>query len=171
MIHDQKENDPNAHFKLIGQMITHDAAKAIAKMMKLVLTLICKWLFVMLPVILIASVVAMVFVGLYMKAESPTTYFDGYYDSIQEVRENPKYIKNVIQEMERNFAGNIDYFLGVNELNEAVYAYGIYSEADDIAAAYLAQITTDPNYSKLISMEVEGYPAYLFIDTDREENF
>ena len=31
MIHDQKENDPNAHFKLIGQMITHDAAKAIAK--------------------------------------------------------------------------------------------------------------------------------------------
>ena len=63
--------------------------------------------------------------------------------------------------MERNFAGNIDYFLGVNELNEAVYAYGIYSEADDIAAAYLAQITTDPNYSKLISMEVEGYPAYL----------
>lgn len=169
MIHDQKGNDPNAHFKLIGQMITHDAAKAIAKMMKLVLTLICKLLFVMLPVILIASVVAMVFVGLYMKAESPTTYFDGYYDSIQEVRENPKYIKNVIQEMERNFAGNIDYFLGVNELNEAVYAYGIYSEADDIAAAYLAQITTDPNYSKLISMEVEGYPAYLFIDTDREE--
>ena len=65
MIHDQKENDPNAHFKLIGQMITHDAAKAIAKMMKLVLTLICKLLFVMLPVILIASVVAMVFVGLY----------------------------------------------------------------------------------------------------------
>ena len=53
----------------------------------------CKLLFVMLPVILIASVVAMVFVGLYMKAESPTTYFDGYYDSIQEVRENPKYIK------------------------------------------------------------------------------
>ena len=156
MIHDQKGNDPNAHFKLIGQMITHDAAKAIAKMMKLVLTLICKLLFVMLPVILIASVVAMVFVGLYMKAESPTTYFDGYYDSIQEVRENPKYIRNVIQEMERNFAGNIDYFLGVNELNEAVYAYGIYSEADDIAAAYLAQITTDPNYSKLISMEVEG---------------
>ena len=27
----RKKNDPNAHFKLIGQMITHDAAKAIAK--------------------------------------------------------------------------------------------------------------------------------------------
>ena len=169
MIHDQGKNNPNAHFKLIGQMITYDAAKVISRIMKLILTLISKLLLMILPVILIASVVAMVFVGLYMKMESPATYFDGYYDSIQEVRENPEYIKNVIQELERDFAGDIEYFLSVNGLNETTYAYGQYSEADDVVSAYLAQITTDPNYSRLLSTETEGYPAYLFVDTNQEK--
>ena len=169
LINEQGRNDPNAHIRLIEQMITYDVTKVIEKIMKLVLTLISKLLLMMLPVILIASVIALVFVGIYMKAESPTTYFEGYYDSIQEVRENPKYIKNVLQEMEKNFAGDVDYFLSVNGLNELVYAYGTYSEAEDIAAVYLAQITTDPNYSNLLSMETEGYPAYLFIDTSQEE--
>lgn len=82
-------------------MITYDVTKVIEKIMKLVLTLISKLLLMMLPIILIASVIALVFVGIYMKAESPTTYFEGYYDSIQEVRENPKYIKNVLQKWRR----------------------------------------------------------------------
>lgn len=73
--------------------------------------------------------------------------------------------------MEKNFAGDVDYFLSVNGLNEVVYAYGTYSEADDIAAVYLAQITTDPNYSKLLSMETEGYPTLFIYRYKSEENF
>lgn len=168
MVNNQGEKDPNDHLTLVGQMIRHDIEKTVAKLIKLLLGLLVKLFLALLPVILIASVIAMIFIGLYMKFESPDTYYDGYYDNIQEIKDNPKYLKNVIQEMERTFAGNVEYFLSLNGLNEVVYAYGTYSDAEDIAAVYLAQITTDPNYSAYMDQETEGYPAYLFIDTEQE---
>lgn len=168
MIHEEGKQDPNAHFKLVGQFIAHDLGRLVAFALKLVVKLLLKIFLWLLPVILIAVLVILSLTAGYSYLLHPVSYYDNLYDSEEEIVGNPLYLKNVVQEKCRDFTGEMQT-LEDNWRHEVSYPYGTYPDADIVTIVYLAQICTKGNYMDMTTDPESGYPPYLLVDTEEEQ--
>ena len=170
LVHQEEKQDPNAHIKLIGRMLKYDINKVATAVGKLILGFLWKLFLLLLPVLLIAEAIILPLAACVLYLTNPVSYYGEFYDLDENLKENPAYLKNVIQEKYREFSGDIQTFLDYDGLNDVEYAYGTYSDADDVAAAYLAQLVTLPEYSSMTWEESGGYPPYLLVDSAAEKN-
>lgn len=168
MLHEEGKQDPNAHFKLAGQIIGHDLGKLAAFVGKLILKLLLQLFLLLLPVILIAAVIVLPMIAIYSYMIHPVSYYDNIYDMDEEITENPLYLKNVVQEKCRDFAGEIQT-LEDNWRHEISYPYEDYPDADIVTIVYLAQLCTTENYKDKTVNGEDGYPPYLLVDTEEEK--
>ncbi len=170
LVHEEEKRDPNAHIKLIGRMLKYDINKLVAAAGKQMFRFFGKLFLLFLPVLIIAGIILLPLAGYILYLTNPVSYYGELYDLDENLKEDPDYLKNVIQEKYQEFSGQIQTFLDYNELNDVVYAYENYSDADDVAAAYLAQLMTLPEYSSMTWEESGGYPPYLLVDSAVEKN-
>lgn len=169
MIHEEGRRDSGAHLRLIAQIAGYDAGKLggwIAKKIGKAVGTVFAALF---PVILSVCLVVAPIAGIFFYLNSPGAYSGGIYELDENVKENPKYLKNVVREMCRDFSGDIEFFLDLNGLNEVCYEYGSYPDGNGITAAYLAEVCAADGYETLAETDAEGYPPWLFVDTEQEK--
>lgn len=169
LIHEEGTIDPDSHFHLIASMVKHNILKLTAAGGKLLLKLVKCMLAAVFPYLLAAAAVLVPFVFLLMFLLNPVSYFSGIYDTREEVKEHPLYVKNVLQEMYEDFYGRISTFTDSDGNNQIHYETGKYSVFNEIMSVYLAQIVNEEDYGK--TEEEDGnYPPYLLIDTVEERN-
>lgn len=168
MIHEEGKQDPNAHFRLAGQIIGHDLARLAVFIGKLILKLLLQLFMWLLPVILIASIIVISVMAGYSYIINPISYYDNIYDREEEIAENPLYLKNVVQEKCRDFAGEMQT-LEDNWRHDVSYPYENYPDADIVTIVYLAQLCTADNYKDRTTNREDGYPPYLLVDTEEEK--
>lgn len=169
MIHEEGRQDPNAHFKLAGQIIGHDLGRLAVFIGKLILKLLLQLFMWLLPVILIAAIIIISIMAGYSYIINPVSYYDNIYDMDEEIAENPLYLKNVVQEKCRDFAGEMQT-LEDNWRHDVSYPYEDYPDADIVTIVYLAQLCTTDNYKDKTTNREDGYPPYLLVDTEEEKN-
>lgn len=162
----QEDGGGNAG-QLVKNLLKHEALKLLRRIGKALLLLAGKILLFLLPVILLCAAVLVPFLMIYGLFMSPGTYFSSVFDQDKMAKENPRYLKNVVQEMYTDFYGQITLFKNANALNEVTYPYGSYNNVDEIVAVYLARVTNMPSYTDMKEAD-SGHPPYLFIDTETE---
>ena len=167
MIHEEGKQDPNAHFRLAGQIIGHDMARLAVFIGKLILKLLLQLFIALLPIILIAAIIIISIMAGYSYIINPVSYYDNIYDMEEEIAENPLYLKNVVQEKCRDFAGEMQT-LEDNWRHDVSYPYENYPDADIVTIVYLAQLCTADNYKDRTTNREDGYPPYLLVDTEEE---
>lgn len=153
--------------QLVKNLLKQEALKLLRRIGKALLLLAGKILLFLLPVILLCAAVLVPFLMIYGLLMSPSTYFSSVFDQDKMAKENPLYLKNVVQEMYTDFYGQITLFKNANALNEVTYPYGSYNNVDEIVAVYLARVTNMPGYTDMKEAD-SGHPPYLFIDTEAE---
>ncbi len=162
----QEDGGGNAG-QLVKNLLKQEALKLLRRIGKALLLLAGKILLFLLPVILLCAAVLVPFLMIYGLLMSPSTYFSSVFDQDKMAKENPLYLKNVVQEMYTDFYGQITLFKNANALNEVTYPYGSYNNVDEIVAVYLARVTNMPSYTDMKEAD-SGHPPYLFIDTETE---
>lgn len=171
LIHQEGEIDSADHFHLPAQLVMTDIGSAASLLgQKLAKALV--WVSVgIFAVFLLTMMTLFPVLCVITFLTSPLSYYTGIYEQEDEVKSNPQYIKNVVQEMYTDFYGQIDTFMDGDPNNEVWYKYGTYSNADDVIAVYLAQVSsieTDKEESNEEQEDTDYYPGYLLIDTKEE---
>lgn len=170
LIH-QEGQDPDSFQHLTGQMVMIDLGKIAGFLGKKLLKALGWLLIGIFTVLFLIMVTLLPVLCVATFLMSPVSYFTGIHEQAGDLKSNPQYIKNVVQEMYTDFYGQIDTFMDGDPNNEVWYKYGTYSNADDVIAVYLAQVSsieTDKEESSEEQEDTDYYPEYLLIDTKEE---
>lgn len=164
----QEEGQKASLSQFIGRMAKYDANRLLrfigGKMLKLLGCIAAA----VLPVLLLAASIILPAVLLLGFLMHPVSFFIVDYDSGETLAENPKYIKNAVQEMYLDFHGSISAFADADENNQVAYAHGNIPNTEAVLAVYLSRLYKRADYEDLTEGGDTLQP-YLLVDTDTEE--
>lgn len=164
----QEEGNKADVGRLLGRIAKHEGKKALIYIGEKLLQLLWSIAAAILPFLILATCVILIVALILGFLMHPLSFFLVNYDTDEDLKGNPKYLKNTVQEMYVGFHGGISAFADQDEHNQVVYEYGNIPNTDAVLAVYLTELFKRPDYGSLTE-DAETLQPYLLVDTDTEE--